>query len=176
MNSTDFVEKIKGMLISWIIFAVTLFVIFNFYQKQNEQIDKIKESQNIEIKKVSLLKKIQATHQELEAYKKLLTKVLEDSVISSLSGFAKVFNVQVESFKPEAKKLNKDYVEFPFTLLVKANGYHDLARFISRIESYPQVFIITNLDINSVDNRESNITARLTLSNIVFLGNENDKK
>jgi len=176
MNLENIIEKVKSKLATLIIIVITLVVLYNLYQNQNAQIDKYKEMQNIEIKKKSVLKNIQITQQELGAYKKLLTKVLEDTVISSLSEFAKSVNVEVASFKPEQKKTNKDYIEFPFTLLAKAKTYHDLAKFVSKIENYTQVLVITNADITSLDSRGSEITARLSLSNIVLLGNENENK
>lgn len=176
MSMVNIIENVKSKLLTVIVILVTLVIIYNFYKNQNEQIDSLKEMQSIEIKKLTVLKNIQATQQELEAYKRLLTKVLEDSIISSLSDFAKSVDVQVESFKPESKKVNNDYVEFPFILTVKAKSYHNLAKFVSKIENYAQVFVITNADIDSVDNRKTDITARISLSNIVFLENENNNE
>jgi len=176
MNTAMLVEKIKNKLVTLVVIIVTLIVFYKLYQNQNEQMDKIKELKRIEIKKISVLKNMQVTYQGLEAYKNLLTKVLEESVVSSLSDFARNIGMQVESFKPEARKANVDYVEFPFSLTVKAKGYHDLAKFVSKIENYAQVFVITNADISSDDAAGGEITARLSLSNIVFQGNENENK
>ncbi len=174
MNMEAIVEKIKNRLVALVMIVVTIVVIYKLYQNQNEQIEKINKLREIEIKKIAVLKDMQTTKQWLEAYKNLLTKVLEERVVSALSEFAKSVNMQVESFKPEIKKVNADYVEFPFTLTVKAKGYHDLAKFVSKIENYAQVLVITNADIASTDDRGSEITCRLSLSNIVFHNNEND--
>jgi len=176
MEIIDILDKLKGKLINLVVIIATATVVYNLYQYQNKQLAQLKKDQVTETKKLTLLENMKANQAELDSYKKLLTQVPENSIINTLSNFAKSENVQVESFKPEEQKRGSDYTEVSFNLRVTAKNYHDLAKFISKIENYSQVFIIGQADINTNDSEGKGVKANLRLSNIAYPENVNAKK
>jgi len=175
-------EKHKDNILKAVIIIISLIISYNIYQFQDKQLGRLQESLKMNKKKLILLKGMKATQAELDAYKDLLIQSAGGSPITALNTFAKNSEVNVDSLRPEQSKRSENFKETAFSLNLSAKSYHSFAKFISMVESGPQIFIIESLTINSgfdtseVLNTKKTINATLKVSNIISPEDKNEER
>jgi Tfp pilus assembly protein PilO len=85
----------------------------------------------------------------MNSYKKFFNKD-SSQVINTLNNIARDSSVKIISIKPQAEIILPIYTKCPFDLSINVDSYHILGRFISKIESYSDVYIVEKIDIKSV--------------------------
>jgi len=67
--------------------------------------------------------------------------------------------------KPLAEDNNPLFIRYPVNLVLNASSYHDIARFISKVESYPNIYMVESMRIDPVDrSKEAEAIYRLSVS------------
>lgn len=73
-------------------------------------------------------------------------------------------------FKPESQNKHEFYVALPNHLVVKG-GYHDLARFVSRVAELSRIVTIDHVNIHPVDDNPGQLKMKATLKTYQHLDN-----
>lgn len=167
MKTSDFIPKNKNKLLNVGLLIVALIVSNNIYKQQLKVMEKLKSGNAMEIKKNALLEDISKSMKTVDSYKRLLIKKEIGAIISEINTMAKESNVSIDSIRPLQEQKGPDVARQPFFLSISAPGYHAIAKFISKVENYKDVFVIESFQVVTATQNKP-IAATLTLSSVTF--------
>lgn len=127
----------KSNILNAAIIIVSALVAHGIYRGQIKSAESLMARKEIELKKNEVFSSILRSREKLELYKKSLDRKDASSVINTLTAIAKDSKVKIISVKPSAEENYPFYVKYPFNLIIGADSYHALGKFVSKIESYP---------------------------------------
>jgi Tfp pilus assembly protein PilO len=85
---------------------------------------------------------------------------------------AREFSVKISMIKPAEEGAFPLYTKYPFELTVEADNYHQIGKFISKIETNPNIYTVGSLamhpQVNNQGNQPGKITASLKISTVLF--------
>ncbi len=140
--------KNKNKILNFGIIFLALIIAFQIYKSGNQRINSLIQEQEYELKKNKVSEDIAGLEKRIEGYKKNLVKKEMGSVMDSLSNIAKNSSVKISSIKPINDEVYGDYVKSSFLITVSAPDYHSLGNFISRVESYKDIYFIDEVSMS----------------------------
>lgn len=162
-------KKHKDKLLSVGIALFFLVVTLNIYKDQTQKIQALTQSRDTEIKKNEILAKISKSEKVLTTQKSFFAKKDISSVIQTINGIAKEYNIKISGMKPNAEIRTTVYTKYPFELTITADTYHSVGKFISKIENHPDRYFIDRMVMRyTAVGKESGIAADITFSTMVF--------
>lgn len=141
--------KNKKIILNFAIIILAVFLGGSLYSRQNRVNMVIKDKIILESKKNELFKKLTQSEKEIFHYKELLKRRELSQVINRLTRFAQDLDVKVLSVRPEREKDYPIYTKLSVRLSLLAQDYHGIGKFISQLESAPDIFKIDTLNIKS---------------------------
>lgn len=165
MELSALTHKQKTNILNIALIILALIISLNIYKKQVKEIESIKAQKEVEIKKNKVLQEISQLEKRLVLYKNLLPKKDPSSVINNINNIAKESAIKIVSIRPAAEQKYPDYIIFPFDLVIKVANYHALGKFISRVESYTDVYMVEVANIRT-EYGAKGLTVNLTISSI----------
>lgn len=171
MDINHFIDKYKNHTVSIVVILAALIFANNIYQAQSKDIARLKADKDVEIKKNELITGIDSLEKKIDKYKKLLNNKTSSSVINALNNIAKESGVSITSLKPAEEKIAEFYTTYSFSVDVEADKYNSLGRFINKLESSPDIYIIDTLSIDKNTDSESannKLSAKIGLSTIIL--------
>ncbi|MDD5730528.1 MAG: type 4a pilus biogenesis protein PilO [Candidatus Omnitrophica bacterium] len=148
MDSIELLNKYKNMVVSAVVLLIALSISVNIYKDQSRKTTELAAKKELEAKKNTTLQDINSYEKQLEAYKGILNKKAVDSIINTLGDLAKESSVTIEAVKPQEEKPYGTFRMLQFEINVSSSSYHNIAKFINKIESYPDIFMITWLSLH----------------------------
>ncbi|MDD4894426.1 MAG: type 4a pilus biogenesis protein PilO [Candidatus Omnitrophica bacterium] len=192
MNNTEyskerlmdlFSKNKKKILAVGIIIIITMIISSALHKSQNRKIEMLSTRKEAELKKSDILREIGQSEKAIKLYKNTFTKKDPSSITNTLAGLAKDSDVTLVSIKPGNEENQPFYTKTSFNMLITANSYHALGKFISKIENEPDIYFIDEIKIKAQEKTveqdqelieapkpENEITVNLTLSTIAFKG------
>jgi len=185
MPLTDLL-KIKKINLSQIANLVILLiaglVALNIYQRQNKKIDSVLKLHKDQSEKNELLLRIGDVNKIMESFQESFGPRDRREIINTITNIARSSGVDIIALRPQerAKKVKSEiYDKVFFDVDIQANNYHEIGKFLSRLESNPIIFIAESIIIEPVsDTRKTKKTeldieleklgARLTISQLFF--------
>jgi len=171
--------KQKLLSIGIIVFTLVLTLIINGIQTQ--KIGSLSAKKDAELKKNEVLKDITRSEKAIKLYKDLFSKRDASLIMNTISNIAKDSNIKLSSIKPGKEQSYPLYTRYPFILVIGADNYHAIGKFVSRIENQPEVYYVDVISIKSQEEsqaqnkelaqepgQENKIIVNLTLSIIAF--------
>ncbi len=153
MELPNFMKPDKNKIFNLAIIIVALLIAQKIYKAQNKTMQALSEKEAIEIKKNEVLTNIEQLEGKAKLYKDLFNKKDISSTINVLGNLAEEAGVKIISLRPLAEETHPLYVEYGFSLAVSADNYHLLGKFISKVESHPDVYIIKEATIRQETER-----------------------
>ena len=163
MELTALVNKHKNKIVNIAIITLAIIISANIYKKQAAGIETLKTEEDIEKKKNDVIKDINQLVKKINSYEKLFTKKDVSLVINTIAGIAKQSGIKIVSMRPDSEQASPNYVKLPFGLVVSADNYHAIGKFISKLEGYRDVYIIDSASIK-LDSQSKEFTVNLRLS------------
>lgn len=161
----------KNKIIHTVIIIFAIIVASNLYKSQTRGIESLKEKKELEIKKIRVLGDINELTKLIKVYKDLVNKKDISSTINRLSRIANDSDIDIVTISPGKEQVYPLYIKYPFQLVVRTKYYDNIGKFISKLESSPDVYIIDSAQIRSAESRETrttNLVMDLTLSTIIL--------
>lgn len=121
----------------------------NIYKGQTNRLKSLAELRDIEIRKNEEISKIKQTERVLQAYQKVLKKKDLNIAINTINNIAQGSNIVINSLKPVKEEAGAVYIRFPFELSVASGSYHNIAKFINKIEGHSDIYFVDRLHIKS---------------------------
>lgn len=160
-------SKYKNIGLNLAVIVLALIVSANIYKRQVKQMQALKADKEMEIKKNAVFQNIGKLEEKLDAYKNLLARKDTNKIMNDINNLAKESDVKIVSIKPAQEKAEQDYIKLPLELVLSVPDYHVLGKFISKLESYTDVYVIESLEINS-ESQKNELTANLRLITIIY--------
>lgn len=172
MDAAEFVNKNKVKIVNIGIIIIALIIANKIYQAQDRQLAQLKQLKEAEMKKSQVLDEVLSLDKKLTAYRGLLTKQGQAGAIDNITNIARSSGLEIISLRPMQEMLSGVYVKSPYEIELSAESFHQIGRFISKIESNPVVYIVDNISITSMASQRKGdpqkLTAKLRVSNIYF--------
>lgn len=166
MNLNERINKYKNAVMNLGVLLVAGIFAFNIYQGQLGQMKKLKTKTGEELEKNQKLESLGQLEGKVNAYKNLLKRQDSSLAMNTISNIAKAVGVKLDSIRPENEQRLPDYIKMPFSMTLSSPSFHNLGRFISRIESYRDiVFVVDSLETRSED-KANQLTVGLVVSSI----------
>jgi Tfp pilus assembly protein PilO len=163
MELSDLTNKYKNVTFNIALIILAIMVSVSMYKKQNKAIELLNQQKGNELKKNDILEDIGRLEKKINSYKSVFVKKDTDLVIGNLNNFAKESGIRITSIKPTPEQRYNDYTKFPYELDIKASSYHGFGKFISKLESSRDIFLVENIMIKFEEtNRELNILFKLS--------------
>lgn len=150
VNYYDFIERNKNRIINFGVIILALIIAIQLYRSNNEQISSLIQQQNNELEKNKVIQDIAAFEKKAETYKKVFAKKDLASIMDMVSGIAKNTSIKIVSVKPYAEAGRGSYFDSSFLITLNAPSYHVLGDFISKIENHKDIYLISEVNINSI--------------------------
>lgn len=161
------INKYKNKIFNIAIIILGLIIAINIYKNQIKDIDSLKQTKGMEDKKNAVLGNISQWEKKSKAYSNFLAKRDPGSAVNALNDLAKESGARIISIKPMPEQTYPDYTKLPFELVLGIDSYHALGNFISKIESYQDIYVIEAIEIKS-ETETKELRANLKLSSIAF--------
>lgn len=172
MDINDIISyRNKGVNIVIIIVAIA--VGLNMYNKQVAIIESLKQAKDMEIKKSTSLGGISELEKRVKLYKDFVSKKDPLTLIKTFNKLARSIEVNIASLKPNKLQDFPMYVRYPYSITVTSRSYYQMGKFISILESSPDVFIINSAIVRSIrqvgeDSVNDCLSMDLVVSTIIF--------
>lgn len=167
MDAIGSFNKYKNLVLNIVIIIVACIVSVKIYKRQVSQMEALKTQKEMEIKKNASFQNIGKLEKKLDAYKNLLARKDANKIINDITNLAKESDIKIVSIRPVPEEAEQDYIKLPFDLAISASDYHTLGKFISKLESYTDVYVIESLEITS-ESQKKELTANLRLNTIIY--------
>ena len=146
------IERINlSQIVSLLLLVIAGLVAINLYQKQNKKIDQIRYIQDEEKKKNEILLRIRELKKRTEVYKQRFKQRDRSEIIDTITNLATATGVKIISLKPQEKSQSATkgeiYDKVFFHLSISVNSYHQLGKFISKLENNPIIIIVESLRV-----------------------------
>jgi hypothetical protein len=149
MDINDIISyRNKGLNIAIIILAMA--IAFNMYRKQIVVVESLKHAKEMEIKKGTTLEGINELEKRVKLYKDFTNKKDPLSLIKTFNKLARLIEVNVGSIKPDKLQEFPMYQKYPYVIGLTAKNFNQLGKFISGLESSPEIFVINSAVIKPI--------------------------
>lgn len=175
MELIDFINIYKNKILNIAIVILALIIAYNIYKGQNRTLGSLKENKDIEIKKNAVLSDISQLEKKIISYKNLFNKKDISLVMNTINSIAKGTNIKIILIRPQRERDYPVYIKYSFDLVINAKDYHQVGKFISKIESSPDIYMIDSVNIKLLPESQLaeqiyKLTVELTLSTVFFKG------
>lgn len=167
MTFAELNDKLKDNIPNLVIIIIAIIISTNTYKKQLKEIQLLREKKEIEIKKNIILEDINLLEKKINFYKSLFVRKDASIIMSTINDIAKEAGIKIISFRPLQEQRFEDYVKIPFDLMIIAPNYHALGKFISKVESYNDIYIVDLVSLKFEEETEE-LSVGLMISSVVF--------
>ena len=159
-NTAFFHDKAKLINVGLVI--LSLIIAKNIYGKQMAKINALKDNQNKEIKKNSLIADIGTIEKKIQVYKQALYKRDASMVINDISEMANSAQIKITSITPDKDREYAAYGEMSVRLTAMAADYHWIGDFISRLENSSGFYTIESLSLQPTSGQNIDLLDKLS--------------
>jgi hypothetical protein len=161
--------KIKENAITLVVLTVAVIIAFKIYQSNGIEIQKLNNQKAEEEQKNTVLGQIGSLENKLDNLKKNFTAKEPKTGMEKIGDLAKLSSVDIVRINPLKENVSAVYTKFPYEVILSAKDYHQLGKFISLLENYPDTYLVDNLVINNNGaNGAVSISASLTVYTITI--------
>jgi len=154
-KSMNLFLKGRKRVLSIGIILFTLIITLIIYRIQTKKIESLCVDKDTELKKDEVLKEISRSEKTIKLYKNLLSRKDASSVMNTISNIARDSNVKLISIKPGSEENQPLYIRCPFILVIGADSYHAIGKFISSIESQSDIYFVDTISIRSQEESQT---------------------
>jgi hypothetical protein len=179
---TDYIKDRRHYFsIGIVILTIIISLIIN--KGQAKKIESLTFERDVEMRKNDVLTDLSNSEKAIKSFASTLAKKDIVSVTDILTNTAKDSNVALVSIKKDSEENHPLYTSSRFICAIGANAYHDIGKFISKLENHSGVFYIDAISIKAqeenletdkgslrVDKARNKLNVDLILSIIAFKG------
>jgi len=161
------VRMAKKNFLSLVIVGGCIMFAMNTYKEKQAEIDGVIQSKELELKKNEVLQEISLLDKN---YNQLKAKInnkdkANSAIMFSLSTLAKDAGIKVTYIRPVGEEKTAVFSRSVFEVALSSQDYHKIGKFVSAIESAPELFTVEDLELTG--GAEDSLSARLTVSTVM---------
>jgi Tfp pilus assembly protein PilO len=148
--------KAKNKAVNLIVLFAGVIVALQLYKGNLKKMEALRLEQENEKKKNELLAQISGLEAKLDTFKNTLARKDVNTVMNAITMLAQETGLKIMSFRPSIDQPYDEYVKSPYSLEVSAPDYHALGRFVSRVESSQDLYVVDRMSIrpSTMDSKE----------------------
>ncbi len=156
-----------NQIINIVILCIAGLVAINIYKWQNKKINELRQIQEEQKQKNEILYRIGDLKNRIEFYKEKFKRRDRREIINIITSLAAATEVKIISLTPlkliagNIKSKSEIYDKVFFKLVIRVNSYHQLGRFISRLENNAIMFAVNSLGLSLSSGREIKLAPEL---------------
>ena len=155
------------------IIIVAILVSINMYRGQLQIIESLRQTKDMEVKKNTIVGSIGELEKRVKLYKEFVNKKDPLSLIKTFNRIARESGVNITSLKPDRQQEFPMYTKYPYIVMINASSFGQLGKFISKLESSPDIYFIDTAEIRSTGpvapgSGKESMTMNLVASTIIF--------
>ena len=156
-----------NQIINIVILCVAGLVAINIFKGQNKKINELRQTQEEQKQKNELLYRMGDLKNRIEFYKEKFKRRDRREIINTITSLATATGVKIISLTPleqipwDIKSKSEIYDKVFFKLAIQVNSYHQLGRFISRLENNAVMFAVNSLGLTLPLGRKIELAAEL---------------
>ncbi len=131
------------------IIIITIVVALVIHKSQTKKVESLHAQKDAELKKNEILTEIGRSEKTIKLYGNILGKKDPASVMNALSSIAKESKVTMVSIKADSEENRSLYIRSPFSLVIEANSYHAIGKFISKVENNADIYFVDAISIKA---------------------------
>lgn len=155
--------KAKNKVVNLVVLIIGVVVAMQLYQGNLKKIEALRGQQEAEKKKNELLFEISQLEGKLDAFRSTMSPKDVNTVMNALTVLAQETGLKIMSFRPSVDQPFPEYVKSPYNLEVSAPDYHSLGRFVSKVESAADMYMIDKMNIRTSSFDSKELIAEMTL-------------
>ncbi len=148
-------NKALNFLIIAIAIIAALFIYANFAKKAAS----LKNQKEAELKKNELAVNISSLEKQVNKYKESLNKKDIGKLINLINSKAQEAGLRMLSLKPLAMEETAGYSKYSFEISLSSSSYGAIGKFVSGLESSPEVFMVEEISIRSLSGSQESSRA-----------------
>ncbi len=163
-------SRYKNIIFNLGVIILVLIFAGNVYKRQVKDIEVIKTTRDSEARKNEVLGNIRQKEKKINSFKNAINKKDVSLIMNPLSSIARDSSVKIISIGPQGEKDYPVYLKYSFALVVTANNYHNIGKFISKLENSGDIYIVESINIveSEGQSKEEKCKAKLRLSTILI--------
>ena len=138
----------KNMIINIAVAMVAVIIAVNIYGAQVKKTNELRARRDIEQRKNEILAQINQVHSQLLSYNNFFLDNAE-GMMNEVNELARAENIEIISIRPSIIEKQVMWIRYPLQLQVVAPDFHALGSFISKLESQPQVYVVSDVIMRS---------------------------
>jgi Tfp pilus assembly protein PilO len=158
--------KAKNKIINVVVLIIGVVVALQVYKGNLKKIEVLRGQQDAERKKNELLSEISQLDAKLDAFRNTLSPKDVNTVMNSITVLAQETGLKIMSFRPSIDQPYPEYVKSPYNLEVSAPDYHSLGRFVSKVESASEMYMVDRMNIRTSSADAKELVAEMTLATV----------
>jgi Tfp pilus assembly protein PilO len=147
LNLNDVMRKVRENFLSILIVGICVMIAFKTFTRKQGEMDALKQADDLEHKKNAVLLEISELEKNFQSQKAKINNKEINKIFYLLSTMAKSADVKIINIKPASEQALPVYTRYPYELSIAVSSYHALGRFVSKLESAPEVYFIEKMDI-----------------------------
>lgn len=151
MDFVDTINAQKNKVVNIVIIILALLIANNIYKGQAKNIAMLRDKKEAELEKNAVLNEIVKLEKKIAATKNMVNSKDISTTINTLSNLAKDSSVKIVSLRPQTEKDYPFYVKYSFDLNVKSSSYHQIGKFISRLENSTDIYAVELINIRPIE-------------------------
>lgn len=145
MEFKEIISRHKNKVLNIAIIILAFVIANKIYQKQTKDIGQLEMQKDLEIKKNEILQDIAHKEEYLGSLRNIVNTKDVSEITNTLSRFAKESAVNIVSFKPQIGMEYPAYFRYSFEMILFADDYNAIGKFISKLENSTDIYIIDAL-------------------------------
>jgi Tfp pilus assembly protein PilO len=168
------ITKQKNRIADIAIILLTIIIMSNIYKSQAKAIKSVRDKIDAETQRYEVLGNMDKSNRIISAYNTLINTKDISLAINNISNIARDAKINILFIKPAATEEYPAYTKSPFNMVMSAASYHEIGRFINKLESHPDIYFVDSIIIKPKEiigkgsAKEYNLNAELTISTILF--------
>jgi hypothetical protein len=156
-----------NQIINIVILCLAGLVAINIFKGQNKKINELRQIQEEQKQKNEILYRIGDLKNRIEFYKEKFKRRDRREIINTITSLATATGVKIISLTPveqipgDIKSKSEIYDKVFFKLAIQVESYHQLGRFISRLENNAVMFAVNSFGLSLSSGREIKLAPEL---------------
>jgi len=177
IDTRTLLTRYRNIVVNVGVLFVAFLIMRSIYGYQNNKINDLRRTRDIEIRKNELLKKIDESEKRIEAYQRAFGKKEVSEVVNAITQIARDSKVRIISIRPGGEKKQDHFSELMVDVNVHAADYHSVGEFVSRLENSAYAYTVNYLYIKSQNiqeeerkgrTEEDRLRVETSISTIIF--------
>ena len=170
MDILEIFTRHKNKIVNILVIILAFYFAIKIYKSQIAKNDSLKSKIEVENQKNDVVEKIIELRKRNDSYVNFVNNKDISVIINNIGNIARMYSVQLVSVRPMPRTEDKIFETYPFSVALEADSYHKIGKFIAKIESHPDIYIVNRASVSAMgdDSSGMRLSCEIVLSTIMI--------